>query len=55
MNCRRRSALAAGLALILLGMLLLVAQFVPGWQRWLDWPLIIVGVGVFLLIFGLLA
>ncbi len=55
MNRRRRSTLAAGLALILLGMLLLVAQFVPGWQRWLDWPLIIVGVGAFLLIFGLLA
>jgi hypothetical protein len=41
--------------LILLGALFLVAQFVPGWQRWLDWPLIVIGVGAFLLIFGLLA
>jgi len=55
MGRRRKSTLAAGLALILLGMLLLVAQFTPGWQRWLDWPMIVVGVGAFLLIFGLLA
>lgn len=54
MDRRRKSTLAAGLALILLGGLLLAAQLVPAWPRWLDWPMIVVGVGVFLLIFGLL-
>ncbi len=54
MDRRRRSSLAAGLVLILLGALFLVVQFQPGWQRWLDWPMIVIGVGAFLLLFGLL-
>jgi hypothetical protein len=54
MNRRRRSSLAGGLVLILLGAWFLVAQWVPGLQVWLSWPLIIVGVGALLLIIGLL-
>jgi len=58
MDRRRRSSLAAGLVLILLGAWFLVVQFVPGLQVWMDieysWPLIIVGVGVLLLVIGLL-
>jgi len=40
--------------LILLGVWFLVAQFVPGLQVWISWPLIVAGVGAFLLIIGLL-
>jgi hypothetical protein len=54
MDRRRRSSLAAGLVLILLGAWFLVAQWVPGLQTWFSWPLTIVGVGVLLLIIGLL-
>lgn len=54
MDRTRRSTLAAGLALILLGVLFLAMQLMPGWQRWLSWPVIVIGVGAFLLIFGLL-
>ena len=54
MKSGRRTSLAGGLVLILLGALLLVVQIVPGLQRWFDWPLVIVGVGVFLLVIGLL-
>jgi len=55
MNRRRRSSLAGGLVLILLGVVFLVTQWVPGLKVWFDWPLIIVGVGLALLIIGLLA
>lgn len=55
MNRRRRSSLAGGLVLILLGVVFLVTQWVPGLKIWFDWPLIIVGVGLALLIIGLLA
>ena len=54
---RRRSSLALGLVLILLGGWFLAVQLVPGLRGWveanLDWPLAIVGVGVLLLLFGL--
>jgi hypothetical protein len=46
--------LVAGLVLILLGAWFLAVQLVPGLQIWFSWPLIVVGVGVFLLILGLL-
>jgi len=57
MEHRRRSSLAAGLVLILLGAWFLSVQFVPGWQDYavFSWPLIIVGVGVLLLVIGLLS
>jgi hypothetical protein len=54
MDRRRRSNLAAGLALILLGAWFLAVQWVPGLQAWFSWPLIIVGIGVLLLMVGLL-
>ena len=58
MENRTRRSIASGTLLILLGLLFLVYQFMPerfGWlQIDLDWPLIIVAVGVFLLIFGLI-
>jgi len=53
MNRRHRSSLAGGLVLILLGVLFLAVQLMPGLQLWFSWPLIIVGVGVLLLILGL--
>ena len=54
MDRRRRSNLAAGLVLTLLGAWFLAIQWVPGLQAWFSWPLIIVGGGVLLLIIGLL-
>jgi hypothetical protein len=54
MDHRRRSGLAAGLVLILLGALFLLVQFVPELRLMVSWPLIIVGVAVFLLVIGLL-
>jgi hypothetical protein len=55
---RTRSSITAGVLLIVLGVLFLFFQFSPiGWS-WLNvelgWPLIVIGVGVFLLFFGLL-
>ncbi len=52
----RRSALVGGIVLILVGILFLVGQIVPGLWGWvgpLSWPLIVVGVGVLLLLIGL--
>jgi hypothetical protein len=55
---RSRSSLVSGLLLILLGLLFLSYQLAPGWWSWfnveLSWPLIVVAVGVFLLVLGLL-
>ncbi|MFH1929596.1 MAG: hypothetical protein ABIK79_15700 [Chloroflexota bacterium] len=50
----RRSNLAGGVVLILIGVLLLVFQVMPGLQVWASWPLIIIGVGVLLLTIGVL-
>jgi hypothetical protein len=53
----RRSALAVGVLLIVLGVLFLAGQLFPGLFSWVGqftWPLIVVGVGVFLFILGLL-
>jgi hypothetical protein len=58
MQSKDRTTLGAGLFLILLGIALLAFQFVSELDEWFksifDWPLIIVGVGVFLLFLGLL-
>ena len=58
MRSRRSSEMAVGLVLVLLGLLFLALRFVPGLDRWFDWgnlwPLIIVGVGGFLFLLGLL-
>ena len=53
MDRGRRSALAGGLALILVGALFLLAQIVPGWENWFEWPMIIIGIGIALLVIGL--
>jgi len=54
---KKNSRLAIGILLIALGAIYLIAQIIPGTRDWLQleftWPLIIVGVGVFLLILGL--
>jgi hypothetical protein len=57
MKREHKGSLAAGLVLISLGVLFLVVQFVPGLQVYIafSWPLIIVGIGLLLLIFGVLA
>ena len=58
MDQRQRSYLAGGVLLVLIGVGLLVFQTVPELQKLLTlrdtWPLIVIGVGVGLLIFGLL-
>ena len=58
MERRARSSLAGGVLLILLGLFFLAYQLMPNQFAWFDpeqgWPLIVMGVGLFLLIFGLL-
>lgn len=58
MTPSQRSAVAGGLVLILLGVLVLAGQLFPNLWSWVgeaSWPLIVVGVGIFLLIIGVLA
>lgn len=59
MESRTRSSAAWGVLLILLGLAFLSYQLMPNLWSWLNvevgWPLIVIGVGVFLLVFGLLA
>ena len=54
----RRTNWAGGILLILLGLFFLVIQVVPEWRDRLGgpygWPLVVVGVGVFLLLLGVL-
>jgi len=52
MNARRRSGLAGGVVLILLGALFLAIQLIPGARIWVSWPWIIIGVGILLLVIG---
>lgn len=58
MESRTRSSAAWGVLLILLGLVFLSYQLMPNLWDWLNievgWPLIVIGVGVFLFIFGLL-
>ena len=58
MDRTRRSSLALGIILLLAGAWFLAVQLVPGLGNWinisLSWPLIVIGVGAFLLLFGLL-
>jgi len=54
MDYGRRSSLAVGLVLILLGIWFLAVQFVPGLHDWFEWPLLIVGIGILLLVIGIL-
>ena len=58
MNQSQRSRLVVGILLILFGAWFLAVRLVPGLERLLPtqmaWPMIVVGVGAFLLVFGLL-
>jgi len=57
MDANRRSGLAGGLLLILLGAAFLAAQYIPAVRSWFEtkdsWPLIIIGIGVLLLVLAL--
>jgi len=59
MSRRRRTSLVGGIILVLLGAWLLAIQLVPGLDRLINieftWPWIIIGVGVLLFVFGLVA
>ncbi len=58
MDSRQRTRLFGGVLILLLGVGLLIFQFVPGvrdsFQIEWSWPMIIIGVGALLLIWGLL-
>lgn len=57
MQHQKRSSIASGIVLILIGAILLVARMFPGLRSWFDvtfsWPMIIVFIGFGLLIIGL--
>ena len=58
MNLTKRSTLAVGILLVLVGVYFILANLVPAFNDWLNitmsWPLIVVAVGVGLLVLGLL-
>jgi hypothetical protein len=56
MNAHRRTNIILGVLLILVGLLYLASQFIPGFSLVLtfSWPLIVVAVGVGLFLLGLL-
>ena len=58
MDRQMRRNLLVGVVLVLLGVWFLAVQFVPGLGNWINiewsWPLLIMAVGAFLLLFGLL-
>lgn len=54
MNVQKRSSLALGVVLILLGGIFLLNRIVPGLEVILGWPWIVIGVGAALLVVGLL-
>lgn len=58
MSKRSRSNFVVGWILILMGIVLLASQLIPELKSWLEldyaWPLIVVAVGVFLFILGLI-
>jgi hypothetical protein len=58
MERKRRSNIGVGVLLVLIGALSLSYQLVPGFQDLIDlpfdWPMVIIGFGLFLLVLGLL-
>ena len=58
MDRTKRSTLAIGILLVLVGAYFIVANLVPAFQSWMNitmsWPLIIIAVGAGLLVLGLL-
>jgi hypothetical protein len=53
MESRARSAIASGVILVVLGVVLLVSRLVPGFFGQLTWPFIVIGVGVLLLVLAI--
>lgn len=49
----RRSGVAVGIVLVLLGLWFLMVQFVPFLQGWFSWPMIVIGVGLLLGLIGI--
>lgn len=54
MDAQRRSTIALGIALIVLGGIFLATQLIPGLALVLTWPWIVIGVGALLLLVGIL-
>ena len=54
MDTNRRSNIAVGLVLILVGLAFLATRLVPGLEMMFSWPWIVIGVGVALLVIGAL-
>ncbi len=58
MDARRRSNIVLGVLLVLLGLVFLLVQWVPGLVAWFDmsrgWPLVIVAVAAGVFLFGVL-
>lgn len=54
MDIQKRSSLALGVVLIVLGIIFLLNRFIPGLELVLSWPWIVIGVGAGLLVIGLL-
>jgi hypothetical protein len=52
MDRTRRSGVAVGIVLILIGAWMLLVQFVPALRGWFSWPTIIIGVGLLLFVLG---
>ena len=55
MNQNRRASIFGGIILILLGVFFLAKQFYPDIFGFWDWPFIIIGLGVFFLLWALIA
>jgi hypothetical protein len=53
MDRARRSGIAVGTVLIIIGAWLLLVQFIPALRGWFSWPTIIVGVGLLLFVLGM--
>lgn len=53
MEGRRISNLVGGLILVLLGLLFLLPQLLPGWTLPISWAWIVIGIGLLLFIIGL--
>ncbi len=53
MDRARRSGIAVGAVLIIIGAWLLLVQFIPALRGWFSWPTIIVGVGLLLFVLGM--
>jgi len=53
MERTKRSGMAVGAVLIIVGAWLLIVQFIPALRGWFSWPTIIIAVGLLLFLLGL--